>query len=252
MQSLLGDGSVPAGSGSDASAMRFKEMQTRLVNLEGRYTANHPDVVRLKAEVERMRKAFPSKEAEDGVGGENPQVVSENPEEAQLVGRLKSLNVALQNAQGEQAELKKKIRRLQGRVNVSPVREQQYADVTRDHDVAKAQYDSLLQKRNDAEIAANLERRQQGQRFRILDPPSLPSLPSRPNRPMLHLAGVGMGLFLGLGLAALMEIKSASLWSPRDVTYYLNLPTLATLPRIQTPRGRGVPKHGAGFRVVRG
>ena len=254
MQSLLDDGSVPVGSGSDdASTMRFKEMQTRLVNMEGRYTANHPDVVRLRAEIERMRKTLPSKQAEDGAGGENPEVVSQDPEEVQLASRLKSLDMALQNAQREQAELKKKIRRLQGRVNVSPVREQQYTDVTRDHGVAKAQYDSLLQKRNDAEIAANLERRQQGQRFRILDPPSLPASPSEPNRPMLHLAGIGFGLLVGLGFAGLLEIKSASLWSPKDVTYYLNLPTVATIPRIQTPKqGRGVPKQGAGLNVVRG
>ena len=256
LQSVLtggADGTMPAraGSGLDALDVRLKELRTRLVNFETRYTPDHPDVVRLKAEIERLRNALPAKE--DATGTESDELVSEDLQEAQLTSRLESLEVALNNAQRERTEIQEKIQSLQIRLNISPVREQQLADVTRDYKVAEAQYDDLLRKRNEAKIAANLEMRQQGQRFRILDPPSLPLRPSKPNRPLLNFAGVGTGLLLGLGLAALKEIRKVSLWSARDVTYYLNLPTLATIPRIKTSgRGHSGKKELPRVSVVRG
>ncbi len=78
------------------------------------------------------------------------------------------------------------------------MREQQLADITRDYDQSRANYDSLLAKKNQSEMATNLEKRQQGEHFRVVDAPNLPIKPYSPNRLKLSL----MGLFAGLALGA--------------------------------------------------
>ena len=83
-------------------------------------------------------------------------------------------------------------------------------------------------------MAQNLERDQQGEQFRVLDPANLPDKPSFPNRPMFALGGLGGGLGLGLGLAFLMELKDSSFKNERDVEVALQLPVLAMIPAVES------------------
>ena len=83
-------------------------------------------------------------------------------------------------------------------------------------------------------MAQNLERDQQGEQFRVLDPANLPDKPSFPNRPMFALGGLGGGLGLGLGLAFLLEMKDSSFKTERDVEVALQLPVLAMIPAVES------------------
>src|SRR5215472_11606172 len=85
-------------------------------------------------------------------------------------------------------------------------REQQLADLTRGYEQSKADYDSLLKKKNESELATNLEKQQQGEHFRVMDPPSLPVKPYSPNRLKLFAIGLGVGLTLGFGLSFAFEM----------------------------------------------
>ena len=259
MQSMMaagtnGSGWVVGASDPNSSGLRLRALQAHLVSMEARYTPDHPDVARLKTEIAELRGALSKEEEEVQVDGTEDAVAtlpwdSKDPRDAEMVGRMGSMKIALENAQEERKEIQNQIRKLQGRVNISPVREQQLAEVTRDYEVANAQYDSLLRKKNESVIAADLERRQQGQRFRVLDPPSLPKKPSKPNRPLLNLAGEAAGLCFGLGLAGAVEMKNVLLWNQRDVSYYLSLPTLATIPRIRTSGAKRRVRNGASLQI---
>ena len=99
---------------------------------------------------------------------------------AELESQLKVNRIEIANREHALEELKGKIAEYQARLNREPVREQQLADLTRNYDQSRANYDTLLKKRNDSELATSLERRQQGEHFRILDPPSLPVKPHSP------------------------------------------------------------------------
>jgi capsular polysaccharide biosynthesis protein len=82
-------------------------------------------------------------------------------------------------------------------------------------------------------MAADLERKQQGEQFRVLDPANLPDKPSFPNRPLFAAGGVGGGLALGLAIAFLLEMRDSSLKTERDVEFTLRLPVLAMIPEIE-------------------
>ena len=82
-------------------------------------------------------------------------------------------------------------------------------------------------------MASNLERKQEGEQFRVLDPANLPTSPSFPNRPLFALGGLGGGLALGLGIAFFLELKDTSFKTERDVEFALHLPVLAMVPAIE-------------------
>jgi capsular polysaccharide biosynthesis protein len=89
-----------------------------------------------------------------------------------------------------------------------------------------------LKKRNQSVLATDLERRQQGEQFRVLDPPNLPEKPTFPKRPLFAAGGLGGGLALGLVFVFLPEFVKKSIRNERDVLFYLQLPTLATVPDL--------------------
>ena len=91
----------------------------------------------------------------------------------QLQGQLHANQVEIASRERAIAELKTSINGYQARLNQEPVREQQLADLTRGYDQSKANYDDLLKKKNESEMATSMERLQQGERFRVLDPPRL-------------------------------------------------------------------------------
>jgi succinoglycan biosynthesis transport protein ExoP len=94
-----------------------------------------------------------------------------------------------------------------------------------------------------------LELRQQGERFRTLDPASLPDRPASPNRPLIAGAGFGGGVALGLGLIMLLEVRDKSMRTESDIEMFLKLPTLALVPSIDmdsTGSSRLVFRSGKG------
>jgi protein tyrosine kinase modulator len=112
----------------------------------------------------------------------------------------------------------------------------------RDYGTMQGAYQSLLAKKQDSQISTNLERRQIGEQFKILDPARLPTRPFSPNRPRLYLMGIVGGFAFGLTLVALLEYLDRRLRSEEDVRAALNLPVLATIPWIhETSEQR--PRH---------
>jgi hypothetical protein len=99
-------------------------------------------------------------------------------------------------------------------------------------------YSSLLLKKEDSKLAANLERRQIGETFKLLDPARVPERPFKPNRQLFYLAGIVIGLGIGLGIIALLEYRDHSFRSDREVTRLLALPVLALVPVMQSDAER--------------
>jgi uncharacterized protein involved in exopolysaccharide biosynthesis len=115
--------------------------------------------------------------------------------------------------------------------------------LTRDYGTLEKTYTSLLSKSEDATMAANLERRQIGEQFKVIDPARLPERPFSPNRLQIYLGGLFGGLLFGVGIVGLIEYRDASLRSENDVIAALALPVLATIPAIMTSRDRRIEKR---------
>jgi capsular polysaccharide biosynthesis protein len=110
--------------------------------------------------------------------------------------------------------------------------EEEYKQVTRDHETALQFYNSLLGKMNESSMATALQQRQQGEQFTIMDSPNLPDSPTFPNRYVFAGGGFAAGLLLGLLVAALLEYRDTSLRNERDIWAFTKLPTLAVISHI--------------------
>ncbi len=199
-------------------------LESALAGLETRYTSNHPDVIKLKTTIEQLKKKV--RESAPVPKDKRAPKTQENslPEPLQiqqLRNQIRSYQSAIQERTREQERLQGQIKLYQSRVQLSPAIEQQYRQVTRDYQTALDFYNDLLKKKNQSEMATNLERRQEGEQFKVMDPANLPEKPSFPNRPMFAAAGFGGGLALGLGLTLLLELRDKSLRTERDIQFFL-------------------------------
>ena len=150
----------------------------------------------------------------------------------QLQGQLHANQVEIENRERAIADLKTKITDYQARLNQEPVREQQLADLTRGYDQSKANYDDLLKKKNESAMATSMELLQQGERFRILDPPSLPLKPDFPNRLKFCGMGLAVGIALGVVVAGAFEMMDDRVHDEKQIKLFLPVPIIAEIPTI--------------------
>jgi len=139
-----------------------------------------------------------------------------------------------------QGQIQDQIRSLQGRLQASPVVEQQLKELTRSYQTASDIYNDLLKKRENSAMATDLEHEQQGENFKVLDAPSLPSSPSFPKKIVFVGGGLGAGLALSLGILYLLAVSDKGMYSERDVELCLKLPVLTSVPSFD------VRVHGNG------
>jgi uncharacterized protein involved in exopolysaccharide biosynthesis len=135
-------------------------------------------------------------------------------------------------------ELRAKIRNYEARVRVTPLVEEQFKQLTRNYQTALEFYNDLLKKQDASAMATDLERRQQGETFEVLDPASLPEKPSFPNRRLFVGGGFAGGLGFGIALTLVLEFRDKSLRSEEDVTFFLKLPTIAMVPVMRSDGDR--------------
>ena len=122
----------------------------------------------------------------------------------------------------------------QQRLDAAPTRETEMIEVTRNYDTLQRLYASLLAKSEESKLTVNLEERQVGQQFTILDPARVPARPFSPNRFRIYAMGAFGGMALGLGIVFLIVYRDDSLKTDEDVTGSLALPVLALVPLMQT------------------
>ncbi len=206
--------------------------EAKLSELRSKYTETHPDVVRLKHDIEQLKSKLDSPATAPSVVTTTTEKkgLAEPADVQKLRAQLNALLQAIRDKQREQARIQGQIRAYQDRIQMSPVVEEQYKAITRDHEAALAFYNELLNKRNQSEMATDLEKRQQGEQFRVLDPPNLPEKPTFPKRDMFAEAGLAGGLILGLCVAFILEFLGKAIRNEKDVAFYLQLPVLTAIP----------------------
>lgn len=235
-----------APMGLPAIDQELDKLRSQLADLSSRYTDKHPDVRKLKdqiAKTEKMRDQLLAdlkskqngSDADTSVSATNTVDLAQASPTAQLQSQLQANQTEIKNREQTIAGLKVKINDYQGRLNQEPVREQQLADLTRGYDQQKANYDDLLKKKNESAMATSMELLQQGERFRIIDPPSLPLKPEFPNRLKFCGIGLGVGFALGVVVVGAFEMFDDRLYTEKELKDLLPVAVISEIPVITNP-----------------
>lgn len=237
-----------SGSGQDqaeaGSAQQMLERARRdLDALLMRLKPEHPDVVRAKrsisdletkaaAEQKALASAAAAAAATDGAEAVSVPMGAAERAVADLRRELASLNGDIAEKEVKLASLHQEVDVYRSRIDAIPTRETEMVELMRDYDTLRAVYTDLLSKRENSKVAANLERRQIGEQFRVLDPARRPERPFSPNRPYYTALGTVVGLLFGVAIIALGELRDTTFHRDDDVTQSLGLPVLAVVPRM--------------------
>ncbi|MGD0730472.1 MAG: Wzz/FepE/Etk N-terminal domain-containing protein [Terracidiphilus sp.] len=224
----------------DERKRELQNLMEQKQTLQTLYTPDHPDVVAINHRIANLQAEMAHSSAAPAPAPQAPATTRpDTPQLQQLKMNLRSVKLSISEGRQEQTRLTQDIKAYEAKIEASPLVEEEYKQVTRDHETALEFYNSLLKKMNESSMATALEHRQQGEQFTIMDSPNLPDAPTYPNRTMFAVGGLAGGLFLGLLLTALLEYRDTSVRNERDIWAFTKLPTLAIISHVA-----GLPKPG--------
>jgi polysaccharide chain length determinant protein (PEP-CTERM system associated) len=225
------------GQNPETTEQQLGALQEQLTSLQARYTSEHPDVVKLKNQMEELKKRMAGAPKNNpSANGSTQAAATEPPQIHQLRAKLRQDDMNIADLTKRQGQIQDEIRLLQSRVQASPMVEQQLKELMRNYQTAQDFYNDLLKKRQNAGLAGDLESQQESEQFRVYDPPSLPDRPSFPKRGYFAGGGLGGGLALGLAILYLITISDKSMHTEHDVELALKLPVLALVPVLEALR----------------
>jgi polysaccharide chain length determinant protein (PEP-CTERM system associated) len=202
-----------------------------------RLKPEHPDVVRAQRVIKELEQKAAAEElnAPVGVTGQPVRLSAQEQKRlSDMQAERDSLDRHIATSRAEATRLEGMLAAYRQRVEAAPAREAELTGLMRDYDTQQETYKNLLTKSQDSQIAADLERRQIGEQFRVIDPARLPERAISPNRLRMNGMGAFGGLALGLVLIAFLEYRDTSVRTDEDVTLSLALPVLAVIPLMIT------------------
>jgi len=232
LETMLAQASA-AGPSAASPQTEEQELQSLLAqqnNLNAHYTSSYPAVIEINRKIADLRRkmaqspAAPASAASTAATGGNGSITIQD-----LRARIRSAEQGIQAKRAEQVQLNKQIHDYQSRIQSTPQVEEQFKELTRDAQTSQGQYDSLRDKLNEAQQATDLQNRQEGETFSVLDAANLPDNPTFPKRRVFAAGGFAAGFAFGLLLVALLEFKDTALRTERDVWAFTKLPTLAII-----------------------
>jgi len=219
------------------AAGQLESARTALRGLQLRLKPDHPDVIRAMRIVRELEEKAAAEElnAPVGVGvmsARSTMAPADLKRLSEMQAERESLDRRIAQGQEEAARLQRVLADYRARVEAAPGREAEATELMRDYETLDAQYRTLLGRSEQSRIAADLERRQIGEQFRLIDPARVPERPISPDRVRLNIMGAMAGLALGFALIALVEYRDTSFRTEDDFTVSLALPVLAVIPSM--------------------
>ena len=235
------------------SEREVQMLETQLASLRQELKPTHPDVRRVMGELSIRRKqrddlmqkdqadrdARRASDAEQAKSKQSrPRQLSAQGQESQTIisrvkAQIEAKSVEMQDLSKEEASVKNQIGGIQGRIGTVPVNQQKYAELLRDYDRAREEYQSLSRKKQESALATQVTVRKQNESLEQLDSPSLPLTPTEPKRWIIIGAGTVLGLMFGIFLAGAREVKDTSLKNLKDVRAYTQLTILGCVPLLE-------------------
>jgi uncharacterized protein involved in exopolysaccharide biosynthesis len=207
---------------------QLQDLLTQQATLSQHYMPSYPGLIAINRQIADLR----AKMAHPSAATAAPLTAPSKNESAAVLdlrARIRAADLGIQQKRNEQAQINKQIHDYQARIQSTPQVEEEYEQLTRDTQISQAQYDSVLTKLNQANMTTDLQNRQEGETFSVLDAANLPDNPIYPKRRVFASGGLAAGMALGLLFVALLEYRDTALRSERDVWAFTQLPTLAVI-----------------------
>jgi polysaccharide chain length determinant protein (PEP-CTERM system associated) len=228
--------SQQTGQNPETLDNQLRLLQEQLASLEALYTPKHPDVLKKRNQIEELKKRMaqaPVPEAPHPSVETRPAAEPSQIQQLRVSLHQQDLNIS--DLTKRQTQIQEQIRIFQERVQASPIVEQQLKELMRNYQSAADFYNELLKKRQNSAMATSLAHQQEGEQFRVLDPPSLPASPSFPKKVNFVGGGSGAGLALSLAILYLLMAMDKTLHTEKDVELWLKVPVLVGIPVLELP-----------------
>lgn len=244
------DGASPprgsASTGPQDTASRIQEARARLDDMLLRYTDKHPDVIALRETLQQLQARQQEEIAALRRGDAGAAAVAgaqSNPVYQNIQLQLNQVEVEIAALRTQLADRRRNEADLRRLVDTVPEVEAEYSRLTRDYDVTRAQYNSLLERLERARLSGDAE--QTGTvKFNIVDPPTASFQPIFPNRPLFLFGVLVLGLGAGAGVAYLMHMMKGVFPNARSLADATGLPVLGSVTRSWLDRQHVELKRG--------
>lgn len=231
---------------------QLKDLELQLAQERSQYTDSYPDVIALKDQIAKTKEL--QKQAQDELTaaqksdkgnttatlppGTAIDVQNGAPTPMmQIQSQLKSNQLQIQSLEGAQKKIAAQVAQYQTRLDAAPRVEQELSEISRGYTESGRNYDSLLKRYQDSQLASNLPEGQQGE-YSVVSPATLPTAPSAPNHLLISLGGLAAGIVIGLGLAALIEFTDVRIRKETDLEGIVSARVLVGIPKMTTPAER--------------
>jgi polysaccharide chain length determinant protein (PEP-CTERM system associated) len=216
-------------------------LRLQLKELQAKYTDRHPDVSKLKRKIARLeQEAAPAEIVNKGRkrSAEESRQAWQSQGDYLLISQIQDNRNNIARLKTDIKAMQAKMQFYQKRVEETPRKEQELLSLKRDYQNMSNSYSSLFERKLEAELAVNMEKKQKGEQFYIIDSARVSTKPIEPNMRKLFFFSILIGLGIGGGIIFLLEYLDNSFKSTDEIEQVLNLPVLAVIPAIVTPRGR--------------
>jgi polysaccharide chain length determinant protein (PEP-CTERM system associated) len=243
---------APTIAPGESAAARLSILRSELTALQTTYSDKYPDVIQMKEQIRLLERRVADEEKKLAAAAAAPKPAApamsrptrdlrlavQNPYVLSLMQQLDQASVESKATADEITGLNRQLAVYQRRLEMTPKREQELALITRDYETTRDMFRSLLAKHGEADIAAELEQRQKGEHFRVIEPARLPERPTGPNRVRLLLVGLALALGAAGVAVVLAEQVDTSYRRADELRATAGVPVLSTIPRIVTEADR--------------
>jgi len=225
-QSLPGPANVTELNPAD----RLDTLRNDLVNRKTTLSDKHPDIIRLKREINELEQQLDESRNSCGRRNASGGQRNVNPAYTALKAQIETAGMEIRSLQQQIGQVKSQLAGYQDRITQSPMIEGDYKTLVTDYESAKAKYNDILYKLMESKIAQQMEETQQAERFTLVEPAPLPEKPEKPNRPKILLMGLFLSLFAGGGLVFAQESLDRSIKTEADLSALASVPVLSVIP----------------------
>jgi polysaccharide chain length determinant protein (PEP-CTERM system associated) len=244
---------IPSGSKDSPGKLeiQLEQMRDHLADLQIKYTEKHPDILVIKKKIAEIETKIENARLEKDLSPpikvtelaspqmENKKDKDEEGQDVRLTqykgmdAQLVATELEMKRLKEDEEKVKNQMTRYQGRIDSTFMRENALTNLTRDYQNTNETYQTLMRKSEEAQQAENLERRQKGEQFKVIDPARIPERPFKPNIPKILLTALLLGIGSGFGTAFLKEQMDRSFRDAEDLEATMGFKVLANIPKIE-------------------